>query len=301
VLLVCSIGNILSGGRGDLVFTLVTVLIAMRLHGYRSTREFMPVLVPVALAASLLFLVSQARNGHQNALTSIAGEPYVGNAYDSGEVTQMLGLGRFDVVRMIIDQHSTAHNLGAQDYVQAIKGSLNAVFLPRLITGQAWPFWHVSANVLGPWIFGQVKASSLPSAPGELYLAFGLPGVLLGGFLFGLVTRGLLRLAAGAPGAAQITWVLLVWTLARALSDESYLIASFIAQNWPCVPLVSLLVRRYPVVGPALVVPDEGLPHGAAGRRWPPGGPARRRGARSPAAHAGRRPPSVPRGSALTP
>jgi hypothetical protein len=251
VLVVCGICALPSGGRADLVFVLGAVLFATRAHGYRTTREFLPVLIPVAFASLLLFFLAQARTGHANSLTALAGNPYVGNDYSSGEITQLLGTGRFDGFRMIISRHSTAHGLGAQDYLEAIKGTLDSVFLPRIATGHAWSFTHPALQVMGPWQFGTQKASSLPSAPGELYLTFGVPGVLAGAVLFGFVTRLVLRLVAAVPGPAQISWVLAVWTLSLGLSTEAYLLGSFIVEHWPVVPLIGLLVRRHPITSPA--------------------------------------------------
>ncbi|MBL7493549.1 hypothetical protein I6A60_37300 [Frankia sp. AgB1.9] len=252
VLVLCGVCVLPSGGRGDLVFVVVAVLFAMRAHGYRGARAYRPVLVPIGLAGVLLLLLAQARTGHVNSLTSLAGNPYVGNSYSSGEITQVLGTGRFDAVRMIVNRHSTAHGFGVQDYFDAVKGSLNSIFLPRIVAGHALSSWHPSLQVMGPWQFGAQKTSSLPSAPGELYLAFGVRGVLVGAFLFGLVTRVLLRVVAGLPGPAQITWVLAVWTVALGLSTEAYLVGSFVAQHWPVIPVIGLLVRRHLITGRAM-------------------------------------------------
>lgn len=255
VLTVCALASCPSGGRGDLAFVILTVLFAMRLHGYRFGRQFAPVAVPFVVVVGLLLLLAQARNGRDNTLTNLAGRPYVGDNYSSGDVTQLLGVGRYDAIVMIVDRHSPAANLGAQNYIETIKGALDSVFLPRVALGHPLGSRHVSRDVLGPWIFGFPKGSSLPSAPGELYLAFGLVGVLVGAVAFGLATRYLLRLAAGAPGPAQFTWVLLLWTVARAQSDESYLIGVFIAQSWPFVLLLGLVLRRRPLADrPAVAV-----------------------------------------------
>jgi hypothetical protein len=159
VLVVCVVGCSLSGGRGDLVFVIVTVLLAMRMQGYRSVRQFAPVAVPLALSGGLLILVSQARNGHKNALTSVAGSPYVGNSYSPGDITQLLGLGRFDAVRMVVDKHPAARGLGAQDYVEAVKGALDSTFLPQIALGHRLGSWTVSRDVLGPWVFGHAEGS----------------------------------------------------------------------------------------------------------------------------------------------
>jgi hypothetical protein len=266
VLVLCGVCVLPSGGRGDLVFVVLAVLFAMRAHGYRGVRAYRPVLVPMGLAGVLLLLLAQARTGHVNSLTSLAGNPYVGNSYSSGEITQILGTGRFDAVRMIVNRHSTAHGFGVQDYLDAIKGSLNAIFLPRIMTGHALTSWHPSMQVMGPWQFGSQKTSSLPSAPGELYLTFGVRGVLVGAILFGLIARGLLRVAAGLPGPAQITWLLVVWTIALGLSTEAYLVGSFIAEHWPVVPVIGLLVRSHSITDRAM---PHDLEHHPRNSTWP--------------------------------
>jgi hypothetical protein len=244
VLMLCIAGTSPSGGRNELAFVSLTVLFFMYLQGYRSARAFVPLVVPALAAATVLVMVAQARNGADNALAQAAGNPYVGESYSTGELTQVLGLGRFDTVLMIVDRHDTSDNLGVGNYVESLKGGLDASFLPRVVLGHELGSVHVSGEVIGPWVFGEAKAkaSALPSAPGELYVSFGYPGVVVGAILAGLLGRGLLRVAAAVPGPAEFAWVLAVWTLARAMSDESHLVTVFAVRTWWLVAVVALLL-----------------------------------------------------------
>lgn len=241
-LLLSAAGVALSGGRAEIVYVLVTVLAFMHVAGYRSTRQLAPVGLALALVAVLLVLVAQARTGEDNALTRLAGDPTVGRSYQQGDVTQLLGLGRFDALTMILERHDPADDLDGKSYAYALAGGLNTSFIPRVAYGSDLPTFHISDEVLGPWIFGGATSSALPSAPGELYLNFGWPGVLLGAAAIGLALRLLLRGVVKLPGPLELAFVLVLWTSARMLSDESYLIATFIMRNWLAALALTVLL-----------------------------------------------------------
>lgn len=244
VLITCVAGVALSGGRAELVFVTVTVGFFMYVAGYRSLRQFTPLLVGVVLVGALLFAVAQARHGEDNVLTSTAGGAYVGKDYSSGDITQVLGLGRFDAVVMILDRHAGSDALLGASYVGALSGALETTFLPRIAAGVHLPAPSVSGEVLGPWVFGGPESSLLPSAPGEAYLNFGVAGVLVAALILGLLTRGLVGVAGRLREPQEFALVLVVWTMARLLADESSLIASFAVRHWPAIVLVMLVAGR---------------------------------------------------------
>lgn len=248
VLVGSAAGVAISGGRAELVFVVLTVGTFMYVAGYRTGRDLLPLVVPAMLVGGLLFTVAQARHGDDNFLAQAASGVVVGNDYSNGDITQVLGVGRFDAFLMILDRHVSVDNLDGQSYLGAMSGALQATFLPRIAANVNLPAPNVSGEVLGPWVFGSAKASVLPSAPGEAYINFGIPGVLVAGLLLGLITRGLIGTIVRLSGAQELTLVLLVWTIARLISDESSLIARFCVQNWPVV-VVAVLVAWYAQAG----------------------------------------------------
>lgn len=237
-------GVLVTGGRGDLVYVVFTVIVFMYAEGYRYPRQYRLLLVPAAALAVTFVLTSQARHGATNALSQLGGQPYVGKDYASGDITQLLGVGRFDVVVMILDKSDPERPLLGKSYTAAFAGAANATFAPRVFFGQPLPTYRVSSDVLGYWIFGAPTASALPSAPGELFLNFGLAGVALGALVLGLATRFLLKWLLGFTGPFEFAWVLTLWLVALMLSDESYLVASLAASNWPLVALMTVVVVR---------------------------------------------------------
>lgn len=245
-LVVGAAGAVITGGRSELVYILFVVLAFMYVQGYRRLDQFKLLIPPILVLGMVLFLVSQARHGADNALTGLAaGSSQVGYDYSAGDVTQTLGLGRFDAAVMILDNAANTELLWGKSYLYAAGEALNATFGPRIIWGSFLPSWRVSDEVMGPWIFGNETASALPSAPGELFLNFGFVGVGLGAIALGLVGRFLMRWLLRFDGPAEFAWVMTVWTLARFLSDESFLIAQYASRAWvPVVLLTLLLVKR---------------------------------------------------------
>lgn len=236
-------GVALSGGRAEIVFVSVTVALFMYVAGYRTARQFLPVLVFGLFIAALLIAVGQARHGEGNVLSRAAENAYVGNDYSGGDITQILGLGRFEFMVMILDRHLGAEALLGSSYLWAIVGSLQTSFLLRIAAGVNLPTPSVSSDVLGPWVFGGPQASALPSAPGEAYLNFGVTGVLVTAVVLGLLTRVLITLSGRLHGPRELILVLTVWTMARLLSDESTLIASFVVRNWPIMVIAWAVYR----------------------------------------------------------
>lgn len=236
-------GVALSGGRAEIVFVSVTVALFMYVAGYRTARQFMPVLVLGLFLAALLFAVGQARHGEENVLSRAADNAYVGNDYSSGDITQILGLGRFEFMVMILDQHLGSEALLGSSYFWGIAGGLQTSFLLRITAGVNLPTPSVSSDVLGPWVFGGPQASALPSAPGEAYLNFGVTGVLGAAVVLSLLTRALITLAGRLHGPRELILVLAVWTMARLVSDESTLIASFVVRNWPILVIAWVVYR----------------------------------------------------------
>lgn len=267
VLLTCSLAVALSGGRAEIAYVLLTVVLFMYVGGYRSARQFVPVLVPMALVGALLFLIAQARLGESNLLSQVAGDPYVGYSYAGGDISQVLGLGRADTLTLILDQHHTVDDLHGRSYVFAVAGGLNTLFVPRIAAGANLPTYHVSDEVLGRWIFGGPVTSALPSAPGELYLNWGWLGVVIGAVVLGLVFRLLLTMLVKLPTPFELAWLLVLWTLARLLSDESYVIAGFASRNWPVMLAVTLAL--------SFLKAHRDPPHHAAGQRAPAAPPDR--------------------------
>lgn len=247
-LVLCAAGVAISGGRAELVFIMAAVVITMYVQGYRTMRLFAPMLAPLGVIFVGLLIVAHARVGGTNALSDLAGSPYQTVQYARGDVTQALGLGRFDAMVMILDRHENVFDLKGQSYWDGIVGAANFTFLPHIALGAAFPIWHVGEEVLGPWVFGMPYSSALPSAPGELYLNFGIAGVVLGAVVLAVVARVLFQSVAKLPGPIEIAWLLLIWTVARFVSDESYLIFSFAVRTWPFVLALSLLLRHMPRV-----------------------------------------------------
>lgn len=244
VLVGCIGGVALSGGRAELVFVTITVGLFVYAAGYRTLRHFAPLVVPVALVAGLVFAVGQARHGEDNVLSQAAAGVVVGNDYSRGDITQALGLGRFDAVVMIFDRHAGADDLHGSSYIGALSGGVQATFLPRIAADLTLPSPSVSGEVLGRWVFGGPKVSVLPSAPGEAYLNFGMVGVFGAALALGLLARALVGFAGRLPGPHELLLVLFTWTVARLLSDESALIATFVVRNWPVIVVVMLVVQE---------------------------------------------------------
>lgn len=244
VLMACVAGVALSGGRAELVFVAITVGFFMYVAGYRTARQFAPLVLPGLLVAGLLFAVAQARHGVDNVLSQAADGTTVGNDYSSGDITQVLGLGRFDAMVMILDRHTDSDALLGTSYLGALSGGLNTTFLPRIAAGVDLPAPTVSGDILGPWVFGGPQVSVLPSTPGEAYLNFGLVGVLGAALVLGLLARGLVGLAGQLPGPQEFALLLVIWTIARLMSDEGAILASFVVRNWPAMIVVLLVARR---------------------------------------------------------
>lgn len=237
-------GAVITGGRAEIVYAVFTVVLFMYVQGYRRITQYSPVVLAVALAGSMLILVAQARHGVGNLLSQVVGGNQAGYDYAAGDITQLLGLGRFDVMVMILDNFSNETLLFGKSYVYALAGGLNAIFLPKLVLGDWIPTWRISDQVLGYWIFGKDVASALPSAPGELLLNFGLAGVAFGAVLLGFAVRLFLRWMTGFRGPIEFAWITIVWIVAHLLSDESFLVATWI-KNWlPVLVLTLLLVKR---------------------------------------------------------
>lgn len=243
VLVGCVAGVVLSGGRAEIVLIAVTVGFFMFVAGYRTARQVMPLIVLGAVLAALLFGVAQARLGEENLLSRAAEGVVVGDAYSSGDISQIFGLGRFEFVVMILDRHQGSDALLGASYLGALSAGMQTTFLPQIATGVELPVTYVSGEVLGPWVFGSGQVSALPSSPGEAYLNFGYAGVVAAALVLGLITRGLVGLVGRMPGPQEVTLVLVVWTMARVLSDETALLATFVVRNWP-IMVISLIVMR---------------------------------------------------------
>ncbi len=245
LVLIGSTGGVaLSGGRAEIVLVSVTVGVFMYAAGYRTARQYRPLVVLGVLVAVLLFAVAQARHGEDNALSQAAGDAYVGNDYSSGDVTQILGLGRFDAMVMILDRHDRSDALMGSSYGGALVNGLDETFIPQIVAGIDFEPPTVSGDVLGLWVFGESQNSALPSAPGEGFINFGYAGIVLAALAIGLLTRGLVRGIAYLPGPQEASIVLVTWTMARLLSDESGLLMSFAVRNWPIVALALVLARH---------------------------------------------------------
>lgn len=243
VLVGCVGGVVLSGGRAEIVLIAATVGIFMYVAGYRTAREVMPLLVLGLSLAALLFGVAQARLGVDNVLSRASGGTVVGDAYSSGDISQIHGLGRFEFVVMILDRHQGSDALWGSSYWGAVIAGLQTTFLPKLVLGVDLPVSYVSGDVLGPWVFGGRLVSALPSSPGEAYINFGYTGIMAVAIVLGLITRGLISLAGRLPEPQEVTLVLIVWTMARLISDESALLATFLVRNWP-IMVISIIVMR---------------------------------------------------------
>lgn len=241
VLAGCAAGVALSGGRAEIVFVAMTVGVFMYVAGYRTARHYAPLMVMGLALAGLLFAVSQARHGEQNVLSSAADDTYVGNDYSAGDLTQVLGLGRFDAMVMILERHSSTEAQFGLSYGRAGLNGVDATFLPQITAGVDIDTPTVSGDVLGRWVFGGEINSVLPSAPGEGYINFGYAGILVSAVAIGLLTRGLIGLAGRLRGPQETTLILVSWTMARLLSDESGLIMTFAVRSLPLVLLVILL------------------------------------------------------------
>ncbi len=241
LLMACTAGVALSGGRAELVLVVITVGFFMYVAGYRTVRQFAPLVLPTLLVAGLLFAVGQARHGEDNVLSQAADGTIVGNDYSSGDITQVLGLGRFDAMVMILDHHDSTETLLGTSYLGALSAGLDTTFLPRIAAGVDLPSPTVSGDVLGTWVFGGPQVSVLPSAPGEAYLNFGFVGVLGAALVLALLARGLVGLVGRLPRPQEFAFVLVAWTIARLLSDESAILASFVVRNWPGMLVVALV------------------------------------------------------------
>jgi oligosaccharide repeat unit polymerase len=246
-LLIGVAGVIITGGRSELVYVLFTVLIFMYVQGYRKLGQYKLLILPIVFLALTLFAVAQARHGADNALSGLAQGTRVGYDYSAGDVTQTLGLGRFDAMLMILDNSGTEGLLWGKSYAYAVAEGLNTTLFPKIILGDWLPRWHVSDQIMGYWVFGEPIQSALPSAPGELLLNFGFVGVMLGAVVLGLAARFLLRWLLRFNGSVEFAWIVTVWGLARFLSDDSYLLAQYGARAWvPVILLTFLLLGRKP-------------------------------------------------------
>lgn len=243
-------GVFFTGGRGELIYVLFVVLIFAYVQGYAKLGRYklivIPLLaVPVLLVGLVFFLVAQARHGADNFLSNLAEDTFVGYDYSAGDVTQALGLGRFDAVLMSLDNYRTETLLWGKSYAYAVLEGINETLIPRVLLGKFLPEWRISDQVMGPWIFGEIKASGLPSMPGELFLNFGFIGVTLGALVMGFLTRLLLLWLVRFDGAVEFAWIMLVWTTARLISDESFLMAGYAARHTiPVLLITFLLVKR---------------------------------------------------------
>jgi hypothetical protein len=261
VLIVSGGGVVITGVRGDLVYVTLTVIIFMYVQGYRRVAQYKPIFLPVILTGMTLFLVAQARHGAENPLSNLIGENPAGYDYAAGDITQILGVGRFNAVLMTLDNLQYEGLLWGKSYAYALTGGLNATFLPKILLGDWLPTWRISSDVMGYWIFGEDKASALPSAPGELVLNFGLIGVALGALILGFGARLLLRWIREFDGPVEFAWVATLWTIARFLSDESYLMVTYAATNWvPVMLLTVVLMRRRKAYGPERVASGSRTP-----------------------------------------
>jgi hypothetical protein len=243
-LLVCGAGVAGSGGRAELAYVLLTVLVFMYVEGYRFPADFRPVVVPAVLVGLTLLLVAQARHGAENPLSEASKAESVGVSYQRGDVTQTLGVGRFDAVLMILDRRDTRPLLWGRSYGYAALGAVNATRTSRIALGDYFPVWRVSDQVMGYWIFGRPVSSALPSTPGELLLNFGYAGIALGALAFGFAFRVATRWLLGRRGPVEVLVLLSIWILARTLSDESWLMAAYAAGNLPGVVLLTLALGR---------------------------------------------------------
>lgn len=240
-------GAVITGGRSELVYILFTVLLFMYVQGYRKLRHYKLIALPIALLGLILVVVAQARHGADNALSSLVPGTQVGYDYSAGDVTQTLGLGRFDAIAMVLDNPGNVSLLWGESYVYAVAEGLNTTLMPKIVLGEWLPRWHISDQIMGLWIFGKPTSSALPSAPGELLLNFGFFGVMLGAVFLGLVLRYLLHWLVRFNGSVEFLWIMTIWTFARFLSDESFLIAQYAARGWvPVMLLTLLLVKRAP-------------------------------------------------------
>jgi len=244
VLLAAGAGVAGSGGRAELAYVLLTVLLFMHVEGYRFPADFRPVVVPAVLVACTLLLVAQARHGAENPLSAASKTQHVGYSYQRGDVTQTLGVGRFDAVLMVLDHLDAQPLLWGRSYGYAVLGAANSTYAPRVVLGHHFPMWRISDQVMAYWIFGRPKASALPSTPGELLLNFGYAGIALGALAFGFAFRVATRWLLGLRGPVEVLVLLSIWILARTLSDESWLMADYAAGNLPGVVLLAVVLGR---------------------------------------------------------
>ncbi|HEV8648310.1 MAG TPA: O-antigen polymerase [Actinomycetes bacterium] len=259
VLLVSGAGVAGSGGRAELAYVLLTVLVFMHVQGYRFPADFRPVVVPAVLVAFTLLLVAQARHGAENTLSTASKAQDVGYSYQRGDVTQTLGVGRFDAVLLILDHLDTQPALWGKSYGYAVLGAVNSTYAPRVALGHHLPMWRISDQVMAYWIFGRPLSSALPSTPGELLLNFGYAGIVLGALAFGLAFRVVTRWLLGLRGPVEVLVLLSIWILARTLSDESWLMATYAASNLPGMVLLALALGLGHARQPAH--PVAGQPH----------------------------------------
>lgn len=235
-------GVALSGGRAEIVLVAVTVGVFMYVANYRTARHYAPLMVMGIALAALVFAVGQARHGEENVLSDATGGAYVGNDYAAGDLTQILGLGRFDAVVMILDRHDRTDALLGLSYGRAVLNGIDGTFLPQITAGIDIKMPTVSGDVLGRWVFGGERNSMLPSAPGEGYINFGYAGILVAAAAIGLLTRGLIDLVRHLRGPQEAILILVFWMMARLISDESGLMASFFTRNLPLMLLVIVMM-----------------------------------------------------------
>ncbi len=243
-LVVSSGGVVISGVRSELVYVTLTVIIFMYAQGYRRITQYKSVFLPLIFVGVTVFLVAQARHGAENPLSNLTVGNPVGYDYATGDITQVLGLGRFNALLIIPDNFQNESLLWGKSYAYALVGGLNATFLPKIVLGDWLPTWRISEDVMGYWIFAEHKASALPSAPGELLLNFGVIGVALGALILGFAGRLLFRWILGFAGSVEFAWIITLWTTARFLSDESYLMVTYAAKNWVPVMLLTIVLAR---------------------------------------------------------
>lgn len=247
VLLVSAAGVVVSGGRAELVYVTFAVILFMVVQGYRGIRDYKTALLPLMLVFITVILVGQARHGGSSPLTRLAGGVETGaQDYSSGDLNQFLGVGRADVVAMILDRGDEQPPLDGRSYRDGLAAAANSTFIPRMVLGRPIGTWRISDQILGIWIFNEPRASALPSTPGELLLNFGLPGMVIGALLLGLLFRFGIRWVLRFAGSSEALLLLTLWLSIRLLSDESFLIFGVAGSYLPLVGIltIALVPRR---------------------------------------------------------
>ena len=247
VLLVSAAGVVVSGGRAELVYVTFAVILFMVVQGYRGIKDFKTVFVPFVLVLATVILVGQARHGGESPLTRLAGGVTTGaQDYSSGDLNQFLGVGRADVVALILDRGDEQPPLDGRSYGDGLAAAANSTFIPRIVLGRPLGTWRISDQVLGNWIFNEPRASALPSTPGELILNFGIVGMVIGALLLGIFFRFGFRWVLRFTGSSEALLLLSLWLAIRLLSDESFLIFGIAGSYLPLVGIltIALVPRR---------------------------------------------------------